>query len=302
MGDRLRPLWDFDDLEATEHRLHRQLGSEPDDVGRAEVHTQLARVHGLSDDRAGALRELDRADHLAGASPLVRCRLLLERGRVERSTGPDPTAAGALFEAAFALATSPAARDWRPEGTGGFLAVDAAHMAALAAERREERDAWARQAIVLAESSPDPAVRGWLASLYTNLAWEHDDAGELEPALELFAAALVEREKQPEGAGDLAVARWALARALRRCGRPQEALPLLGLAQAWSEQVGRPDGWFHEELALSLAATGDRPAAGEHAEKALALLPEADPAFAGDAGRVAALRELAAPTPGAPSS
>lgn len=292
MGDRLRRLWDFDDLVATRARLREQLGREHDDVGRAEVHTQLARVHGLEGDRPGALRELDRADRLAGSVPLVRCRVLLERGRVERSTAQDREAAEAMVEAAFGLATSPAARSWQPEGTAAFLAVDAAHMAALAAGRREQRDTWSRRAVELAESSADPDVRAWLASLYNNLAWEHDDAGELDSARELFAAALREREQRPEQASELAVARWALARALRRSGRARAALPLLEQALAWTEQAGRPDGWFHEEAALALAAGDERPAARPHAALALSLLPEADPSFADDVERVRALREL----------
>jgi tetratricopeptide (TPR) repeat protein len=293
MGDRLRPLWDFDDLAATRARLRERLAHEHDDVGRAEVHTQLARLHGLDGDRDGAMCELDRADHVAGTEPLVRCRLLLERGRVERSIAQDLPAATAMFQAAFDLATSPAAAAWQPDGTAAFLAVDAAHMAALAADGRERRDAWSRRAVELAESSPDPEVRGWLASLYNNLAWEHDDAGEPDQALELFAAALRERDQRPEQASELAVARWALGRALRRAGRADEALPLLEQALAWTDQVGRPDGWFHEELALTLAAVDDRAAARPHAALALALLPEADPSFTADSARVRALSELA---------
>ena len=53
MPDRLRPLWDFDDLDATEARLTAQLGAESGDEGRAEVLTQLARVAGLRDDFGG---------------------------------------------------------------------------------------------------------------------------------------------------------------------------------------------------------------------------------------------------------
>ena len=44
MSDRLRSLWDFDDLDASEQRLRTQLDEETTDVGRAEVLTQLARV------------------------------------------------------------------------------------------------------------------------------------------------------------------------------------------------------------------------------------------------------------------
>ena len=49
MNDRLRALWEFDDLDATEARLRAQLEREPTDAGRAEVLTQLARVEGLRD-------------------------------------------------------------------------------------------------------------------------------------------------------------------------------------------------------------------------------------------------------------
>ncbi|MBM2821766.1 MAG: Tetratricopeptide repeat protein, partial [Thermoleophilia bacterium] len=47
MDDRLRSLWDFDDLAATEDRLREQLVRETTGEGRAEVLTQLARVRGL---------------------------------------------------------------------------------------------------------------------------------------------------------------------------------------------------------------------------------------------------------------
>ena len=47
MGDRLRPLWDFDDLEASRERFLAQLAEETPDASRAEVLTQLARVESL---------------------------------------------------------------------------------------------------------------------------------------------------------------------------------------------------------------------------------------------------------------
>ncbi len=39
MTDRLRPLWDFDDLDATERRFRDLHATEPDDGTRAEVLT-----------------------------------------------------------------------------------------------------------------------------------------------------------------------------------------------------------------------------------------------------------------------
>ena len=49
-ADRLRHLWDFYDLDATEQRLRAQLEHESEAAGRAEVLTQLARVVGLRND------------------------------------------------------------------------------------------------------------------------------------------------------------------------------------------------------------------------------------------------------------
>ena len=92
MSDRLRPLWDFDDLDATESRLRVQLEGESDDAGRAEVLTQLARVEGLRDDFDGCERLLKEAEALAGASAVAKVRIDLERGRKLRSSG-DPEGA-----------------------------------------------------------------------------------------------------------------------------------------------------------------------------------------------------------------
>jgi hypothetical protein len=39
MADRLRPLWDFGELDGSEHRLEEQLQREESDAGRAEVLT-----------------------------------------------------------------------------------------------------------------------------------------------------------------------------------------------------------------------------------------------------------------------
>ncbi|MDH3307891.1 MAG: hypothetical protein OEO77_10275, partial [Acidimicrobiia bacterium] len=50
MTDWLRDLWDFGDLEGTEHRLRARLDAETTDGARSEVLTQLARVEGLRSD------------------------------------------------------------------------------------------------------------------------------------------------------------------------------------------------------------------------------------------------------------
>src|SRR5438309_11656857 len=117
MGDRLRPLWDFNDLDASEQSLRAQLEQETRAAGRAEVLTQLARLEGLRGNFERCAQLLDEAEPFAGSSPVVNVRLELERGRMFRSSG-DPEAAFPLFQGAFGRAI---------EGREHFLAADAAH-------------------------------------------------------------------------------------------------------------------------------------------------------------------------------
>jgi len=276
MDDRLRPLWDFGDLDGSERRLREQLAAEADDDGRAEVLTQLARIEGLRDRFAEADALLDEAAGIAW-SPVARARLALERGRVLRSGG-DPAAALPLFEAAFEDAIA-AGQD--------FLAADAAHMAALTARDRQGMLTWTARGLELAETSAGAAY--WAGPLLNNLGWAHDEAGELEPAHDAFERALRARE----AAGDDAqteIARYSLGRSLRLLGRPGEAAALLEQAVAWAEQAGAPDGWFHEELAEDYAALGRADEAREQARRAIPLLEAADPSFGDRENR---LRELA---------
>jgi len=182
MPDRLRPLWDFDDFDATEARLREQLGQEPTDEGRAEVLTQLARVQGLRDDFDGCEALLQEAEPLAGES-VARVRVDLERGRKLRSSG-DGAAAVPLFEAAFTRASD----------LGEFwLAGDAAHMVAISDEGRMLE--WTERGLALAGSQPDAAY--WAGPLLNNLGWHYYEAGDYQQALEVFERALEVRKRDP---------------------------------------------------------------------------------------------------------
>jgi tetratricopeptide (TPR) repeat protein len=195
MSDPLRPLWDFDDLDATEVRF-RAL--------RAEALTQLARVQGLREDYAGGDRLLDEVNE---DDPRVRVRVDLERGRLRRSSG-DKEAALPLFERAFAAARE-AGEDW--------LAGDAAHMAALASPDREGFVVWTNRGLELAERSPSAAY--WAGPLLNNLGWEHFDAEEFEQALDVFERALAIREQDPGNPAAIEHAREAVAEARTALGR-----------------------------------------------------------------------------------
>jgi tetratricopeptide (TPR) repeat protein len=263
--DRLRPLWDFSDLEVSEARFREQLEKETTDAGRAEVLTQLARVEGLRGrwDECDVL--LDEAEALGGAE----VRVLLERGRRQRSSG-QPRAGQALFEQAFELARA----------TGeDVLAVDAAHMVAIV----DDTEAWTARGVEIAASSDDAGVRYWLGPLYNNVGWSRFDAGDTAGALEAFELALASRERDDPRPDALAFARYAVGRALRAAGRAEEAVAMLELC------VSLEDPDYYEELAEDYAAVGRRDDARAQAERALALIPEDD-----DASRIARLRELAA--------
>jgi tetratricopeptide (TPR) repeat protein len=282
VADRLRADWDFDDLDGTEQRFRRLLAAESSDPKRAELLTQLARVQGLRGDFERGERLIEEAETLAAADDgAARVRIDLERGRLRRSSG-DAKAALPLFESAFQ-----AAQTMRE----AFLAADAAHMAALVAPDRDGFVSWTQRGVELAESDEDASY--WLGPLLNNLGWELYEAGDYEGALETFQRSLEAREREPDNRAAIEIARYAVAKALRAVGRPEEAAPLLERAVAWAETGGEPDGWFHEELAETHAALGRRADAAEQAQRALALLPDADPSFEPNGQRAIRLRRLA---------
>lgn len=183
MPDRLRPLWDFDDLGATEERLRERFERESTAEGRAEVLTQLARVQSLQDEFDSCEQLLGEAESLAGDSELVKVRVELERGRKLRSGG-DGAAAAPLFESAFERA--------RAIGEN-YLAGDAAHMVAISTP--DKMVEWSERGLDLTESEPDAAY--WAGPLLNNLGWHYFDAGDFEKALEVFERALEMRERDP---------------------------------------------------------------------------------------------------------
>lgn len=257
--DRLRPLWDFDDLDLSERRLAEQLGRELDDAGRAEVLTQLARVEGLRGafDRCADL--LDEAAQVGAGRAVVDVRVALERGRMLRSSG-DTTAAYPVFASAFERAAAAGEH---------YLAGDAAHMAALAAPDDEGFRAWTTRGVELGER--EPAAAYWRGPLLNNLGWLLSERGAHEEALSVFECALAVREEDESQEYAIEVARYAVAVALRALGRPAEAAARAERAVAWSLRTGRNDPYFHEELAEDYAALGRAQDAADHARQALEL-------------------------------
>jgi len=255
--DRLRPLWNFDDLDRSERRLRAQLDQEESDAGRAEILTQLARIEGLRTDFDGCERLLQEAETLACNEPVARVRIDLERGRKLRSSG-EAEASVPFFEAAFERAR---------RGGEPFLAGDAAHMVAIADP--DNLLEWTERGLELADSEPEAAY--WAGPLLNNLGCHHFETGDYDAALTAFERALEARERDSENPEQVEIARYAVGKTLRALGRPAEAVTLLQQCVANSE----PDPYFHEELAETYRALGRDDEAREHAEVAARLRLEA---------------------------
>ena len=272
MPDRLRPLWDFSDLDVSEARFRAQLEEETTDAGRAEVLTQLARVEGLRGN-------------------YERVRRAARRGRGARRGRSRACCSSAAAGSARRVSPEPGRRSssrrssWRARRGEDVLAVDAAHMIAIV----DDMEAWTARGVEIAAASDDPGVRYWLGPLYNNVGWSRLEAGDTAGALEAFELALASRERDDPRPDALAIARYAVGKALRARRPRRRGGGDARAVRRWAGSDGVEDDYFHEELAEDYAALGRHDEAREQARRALALIPEDD-----DATRIARLRELAA--------
>lgn len=284
--------WSFADPAGSERRF---IAASAGATGNAELHaallSQRARAVGLQRKFAEADALLDQAEMLAGgagaedagaadARTLSRVLILMERGRVRNSAG-DKDAATPLFEAAFEAAVA-----------GGLeaLAVDAAHMLGIVV-RGERGMAWNVRAMEIAQASPDPRARRWVASLSNNIGWHYHDHADYARALECFQVALTAREAAGQ-VEPILVARWCVGRCLRSLGRLAEALELQRELEAEHDRRGTPDGFVQEELGECLLGMHKPDAARPHFAAAHRLLSQ-DPWLAqSEPRRLARLAEL----------
>lgn len=179
MTDRLDPvrldeLWDFSDPSGSAQRFAAEIASSSG-TAAAELQTQVARALGLADrgDEADALLA-----SIEPVAPVVAIRLALERGRRRNSSG-EPEEAVPFFSEALELA--------RAEGQD-FLAVDAAHMLAIADTPRSAE--WAAHGIRLLSESTDARTKRWAIALHNNLGWQHFEAARFTEALAEFELSL----------------------------------------------------------------------------------------------------------------
>ncbi|MCE9927322.1 hypothetical protein LZ640_23380 [Aeromonas media] len=276
--------WDYQDPAASALRFHALLPAAraADLQYELELLTQLARTHSLQRQFAQAHQLLDEIEpRLTEATPRARLRTLLERGRTFNSAG-DKASARTLFEQGWQLGLK--------LGETG-LAIDAAHMVAIAAPL-EEQSRWHQLAMTLAERSADDKVRGWLPSLYNNQGWTLFELGRFEEARACQQKCLAWHQ-QHSNQGKAFIARWSLARLSRAQGLHEQAMAELSQLKADMAEASAPeDGYLFEELGENGLILDD-PAAPEYFARAWFLLSRDGWLQANEAERLARLKRLA---------
>lgn len=275
-------FWEYSDPATSEIRFRAALVSATRDE-RLELLTQIARTHSLRGQYAEAHAILEEVEpQLAQAGPRPQIRYGLERGRTFNSNG-EKEPARAQFLRAWQRAL---------EVNEAGLAVDAAHMLAIAYSGAPECQAWYQRGLTLARASTDPKARGLLPALLNNAAWDLHEAGRFAEALPVFEQALAawtasQRPKQ------IQIARWSVARCLRSVGRYAEALAQQQALEAEHRAAGTSDGYVFEEIAENLAALERVQEAQPYARLAVDELSQDDWFVKHEALRLARLRALA---------
>jgi tetratricopeptide (TPR) repeat protein len=277
-------LWNYDDPAATEAAFRELLpkAEAQDDLSyRLQLLTQIARAQGLQREFDAARATLDTVEEdLDAAPPVAKVRWLLERGRLENSSGNRE-------------ASAPYFRDaWEIAGAEGldFYAVDAAHMLGIV-EPPEQSLLWNEKAFAIAEVSEDPLARRWRGSLANNIGWTHFEAGDPEAALRMFEQALAFRQEQGDE-NTIRIAEWCVAKAQRVLGDVETALATQRDLHARYEAEGGADGYVEEEIGECLLALGRPEEAAPWFAKAWEKLSK-DPWLAeGEPERLARMKEL----------
>ncbi|VFB11520.1 Predicted ATPase [Aeromonas salmonicida] len=277
--------WNYQDPAASALRFHALLPEARTAANlqlELELLTQIARTHSLQRQFAEAHQLLDEIEpRLTDATPRARLRALLERGRTFNSAG-DKATARTLFEQAWQLGL---------KSKELYLAIDAAHMIAIAAPL-EEQSRWHQLAMELAERSQDEKVRGWLASLYNNQGWTLFELGRFDEA-RVFQQKCLAWHEQHNNTAKAFIARWSLARLTRAQGLHEQALAELKQLQVEMAEAGEPeDGYLFEELGENALVLDDQ-AAPEYFSRAWFLLSQDRWFKANEAERLARLKQLA---------
>lgn len=284
----LEKLWNFSDPVATEQKF-KELLPAAESLGaesyKGELLTQIARTYSLRRMFNEAHETLDIVEQMPlDHYPLVEARYLLERGRTFNSAN-EKTRARELFLKAW--------NHCKLEQLD-YLAVDAAHMLAIAEHNPDVQIQWNEAAIRYAETAIDPKAMQWLGSLYNNTGWSYHDKGDYQKALKTFEKGLVFRTVNQHPIKTILIAKWCVARANRSLGNIDEALRLQQILKAeYEKHALKSDGYVFEELALLFDLKGDAAAAKEAAQNALNILSADSYFMQNESTRVDKLKALA---------
>lgn len=250
-------LWNFNKPAETETAFRELLPvaqntGDPDLL--LQLLTQIARTQGLQRKFEEAHATLDEVQKkLSSQTATAEVRYFLERGRVFNSS-KKPDSARPLFEQAFVLADSRGLHN---------LAVDAAHMVAIAEPESKRQLEWNLKALAIAEQASDEKARAWLGSLYNNIGWTYHGAENFAEALAMFQKALAFREAKGQ-APTIRVAKWCVARTYRSLQRFEDALAIQHSLEKEFAEAQEKDGYVFEELGELYLALSSNPQSREY--------------------------------------
>ncbi len=138
-------------------------------------------------------------------------------------------------------------------------------MIAIAEADPEKQIEWNLRGIAMAEA--DESQRGWLWSLYNNIAESYALLAEYQTSLDYIRKLLAFQKER--GEPDVYTLKDE-ARFLRMVGKPEEALDILEPLISQHEE----NGWIQEEMAESLQALDRHAEALPHFQAAWELLSE----------------------------
>lgn len=214
-----------------------------------------ARVAGLSGNFQLGHQTLDEAAGLLShGGEKAGAWIAIERGRLHNTAG-DPQAALPFFLDAWEIARANADHN---------LAVDAAHMLAIASELAEA-EKWTQTA--LDYIAANDVNHHWTGTLHYNLGWTYYENGLYGQALARFR----KDEKFQSDHGDaqtLKVSRYAIVKTLRAMGNLDEAVTLGRCIVEDAEAAGDKAPFVCEELAECYSTIGDGDLATDFAARA----------------------------------
>ncbi|MEQ1879106.1 MAG: tetratricopeptide repeat protein [Bdellovibrionia bacterium] len=279
-------LWNFSKPTETEIAFRKVLA---DMNGKwaldleLQILTQIARTQGLQRKFDDAHQTLDGVKtRLNGETGTAEVRYFLERGRVFNSSKRAPEGLP-LFVKAFELAVSRKLEN---------LAVDAAHMVAIAESSAEKQIEWNLRAMKTAEAATEPKAKKWLGSLYNNMGWTFHESGRFDEALGMFQKALQFHQNggKPE---NVAIAHWCIGRALRSLKRFDDALKIqLSLEEAAKTAGREPDMYVAEELGELHLVKNEQGKARKYFQRAYDLLSKDEWFKANEAARLERIKQL----------